>query len=342
MRYFSSRSQIALKTREPRLHDNNTHLPVVLCRILTISEQLLQTRPDIKNARARRRDRRANKPDVQAKTAEFWKRTWTMQQAALNAALDQSTAAQQAAKQAEARVEGLAVRVEVLEDCVHALAQERDDALALLEGEKGMEWSMPVTNSFKISVRGQDRTPADLATSRFGEGKLLATDSTNAKFAAETRSVQNMKHFLVMACKLEDTARAAGIEFPDGMDLSDLATLILDKALTSDRPLEIIGAPTRISIHTASKIHATMPLQDPNDPSKKPLLWSSQKAAMLQDPHDIDCAWIRDPRVYESQKLVLVGCSVWGPAAFQTIAKKAAGCCGQGQIGLFPTRPKTE
>ena len=26
MRYFSSRSQIALKTREPRLHDKNTHL----------------------------------------------------------------------------------------------------------------------------------------------------------------------------------------------------------------------------------------------------------------------------------------------------------------------------
>ena len=170
MRYFSSRSQIALKTREPRLHDNNTHLPVVLCRILTISEQLLQTRPDIKNARARRRDRRANKPDVQAKTAEFWKRTWTMQQAALNAALDQSTAAQQAAKQAEARVEGLAVRVEVLEDYVHALAQERDDAL-LQVAEQGQKWeaSVPVTHSFKISVGGSMRTPADLATSRGGQ-----------------------------------------------------------------------------------------------------------------------------------------------------------------------------
>ena len=93
-----------------------------------------------------------------------------MQHAALSAALDQSTAAQeaatasrreavaamQAAKQAEALVQGLAVRVEVLEDYLHdaqiqkdAVAQERDDALLLLEAKKGMEWSMPVTNSFK-------------------------------------------------------------------------------------------------------------------------------------------------------------------------------------------------
>ena len=88
MRYFSSRSQIALNKREPRLHDKNTHLPGEICRILTISEQLLQTRPDIKNARARRRDRRANKPEVQAKTAEFWKRTSTMQQAVENSEED--------------------------------------------------------------------------------------------------------------------------------------------------------------------------------------------------------------------------------------------------------------
>ena len=270
MRYFSSRSQIALKTREPRLHDKNTHLPGEICRILTISEQLLQTRPDIKNARARRRDRRANKPDVQAKTAEFWKRTWTMQQAALNAALDQSTAAQQAAKQAEARVEGLAVRVEVLEDYLqdaqiqkHAVAQERDDALILLEAEKGLGWSMPVTNSFKISVRGQDRTPADLATSRFGEGKLLATDSTNAKFAAETRSVQHMKHFLVMACKLEDTARAAGIEFPDGMDLSDLATLILEGHMWHPWSLQGLEPCEQHHQRAASRSHVSCPIPAP-------------------------------------------------------------------------------
>ena len=86
-----------------------------------------------------------------------------MQHAALCAALHQSTAAQeeatasrresvaamQAAKQAEALVEGLAGRVQVLEDYLqdaqiqkHAVAQELDDALALLEAEKGLEWSM--------------------------------------------------------------------------------------------------------------------------------------------------------------------------------------------------------
>jgi len=34
-RYFSSRSQIALNKREPRLHEKHTHLPVEICRILT-------------------------------------------------------------------------------------------------------------------------------------------------------------------------------------------------------------------------------------------------------------------------------------------------------------------
>ena len=114
-----------------------------------------------------------------------------MQHAALCAALHQSTAAQeeatasrresvaamQAAKQAEALVEGLAVRVQVLEDYLQdaqiqkeAVAQEQDDAL-LQVAEQGQKWeaSVPVTHSFKISVGGSMRTPADLATSRGGQ-----------------------------------------------------------------------------------------------------------------------------------------------------------------------------
>ena len=83
----------------------------------------------------------------------------------------------QAAKQAEALVEGLAVRVEVLEDYLQdaqiqkeAVAQERDDAL-LQVAEQGQKWeaSVPVTHSFKISVGGSMRTPADLTTSRGGQ-----------------------------------------------------------------------------------------------------------------------------------------------------------------------------
>ena len=145
-----------------------------------------------------------------------------------------------------------------------------------------------------------------------------------------------MRHFLMIACDVKSTAIEAGISFSPDTDLFKLANDIVDKAMHSEFPLKLMGAPPTLSIHTGSTVHATMSMRDPANLSRTPMLWSSKKVASFQHPGCRQCCWIADSSVCDTQPLIVAGVGRWEPARFVPLASKSSACCGQGQIGLFP------
>ena len=154
--------------------------------------------------------------------------------------------------------------------------------------------------------------------------------------AAEARSDVVTKHALVMCFDVMKTAHENGVATHGDRDVYDVAELVVQAAVTATHPLRLHGGPARLSIHTGSVVHASMPMRpdavahSAGRACHGPALWSTRKAAALQEGR----SWVQDQRL-RTQALLWLGCGNYVPAEFGAYSKKRSACAGMSQIAAF-------
>jgi hypothetical protein len=243
--------------------------------------------------------------------------------------------------------------------CLAAQAcQERDDALALRDAafseahELRKEQSLGQHFEFSFCVNATKKkwalfafwnskneavllTPDQLALQGFKTVKLPVLGVVPAEARTPTVSV----HALVMCFDVIKTAQENQVAIHGDKDVYHVAELVVKAAVDAAHPLILHGGPAHLSIHTGSKVHASMPMRadalahsdsPPNRLSQRPALWSTIKAAALQQGR----SWVQDPML-RTQSCLWLGCGNYAAPQFRVYSNKRSACAGMSQIAAF-------